>query len=98
MELMNQSNNMTKYLGHLVDPEKKEWYHYDDKHNLWTCDCMNPRDTKVSICLSLCNHLLDEGEDRKLKGRIAKKRKDLELLESMSIEDIQKFKESIAKK
>ena len=79
-------------ITHLVNPKTKEFYHIDENYNLWSCNCLMPAEKRVSLCLSLCTHLKDEGEHNEIKRKVAEKRKELKLLESMSIEDIEAFK------
>ena len=68
-------------VGHVVNTIDEKWYHIDDKFNLWTCNCREGENS-VSLCLSQCDHLQDEGELRNLKRIIAEKRKELGLLQS----------------
>lgn len=80
--------------GHLVNPRTEEWYEYDENYNLWSCSCRSNKELKVSLCLSLCTHLLEEGEYNEIRRKTAQKRKELGLLESLTIEDLQKLKET----
>lgn len=65
--------------GHLVNPLTKEWFEYDDRYRLWSCACKDG----VSLCLTLDDCLLKEGELRELKRKIAQKRKELGLLQKI---------------
>lgn len=66
-------------MRHIVDPKTEEWFHLDDKYNVWSCDCTESG-MKVSLCLSQCSHLIDEGELRNIKRQIAQKKKELGIL------------------
>lgn len=70
---------MPKIIGHLVNPQTEKWFHYDEHHNLWTCDRENPG---ISLQLSRCERLLAEGEWNEIKHRIARLRKELDFLEA----------------
>jgi len=80
----------SKIIGHLVDTVTLRWFHYDDKYNLWSCNCKSTKG--VSLCLSQCNHLIDEGEYNKIRREVAIKRKELKLLESLTLEDLEEIK------
>ena len=65
-------------MRHIVDTKNGEWFHKDELNRLWSCGC---KDTGgVSLCLSICDCLKDEGELREVKRQIAMKRKELGLL------------------
>lgn len=64
---------------HVVDPATSEWYHIDERRRLWTCDCRDENDVHVSLCLTLDDSLVKEGEIRELDRQIAMKRKMLGL-------------------
>lgn len=66
-------------MRHLVDPKTEKWFHLDEKFSVWTCDCIEG--SELSLCLSLCEHLLLEGEWNEIKHKIAQKRKELDFLE-----------------
>ena len=63
-------------IGHLVNPNTKEWFHYDDRYRLWTCDCKDEKG--VELCLSVCDCLKNESELREVKRQIAIKKKELD--------------------
>lgn len=63
---------------HIVDPKTEEWYHLDGRYRVWTCDCI--KNTGVSLCLSISDELLSEGELREVKSQISRRRKELGLL------------------
>jgi len=65
-------------IGHLVNPLTKEWFEYDDRYRLWSCDCKSNKE--ISLCLSICDCLKDEGELREIKHQIAIKKKELDKL------------------
>lgn len=65
---------------HIVNPKTEKWYHLDKNNLVWTCDCRMEADKRVSLCISICEHLKAEGELREIKRQIAEKRKELGLL------------------
>ena len=77
---------------HLVNPKTKEFYHVDENYNLHSCNCLMPVEKRLSLCLSQCTHLQDESEYNEIRRKVAQKRKELKLLESMTVEDIEAFK------
>lgn len=78
---------------HVVETHTKTWFHLDDNNLVYNCDCMKPIDEQVELCLSICPHLKAEGELRVVEREIAQRRKELGMLQSVKIEDIQKFME-----
>ena len=81
-------------VGHLVNPCTLKWFHYDKQFRLWSCDCTSEK-SKVSLCLSICDCLKEEGNYNDLRRKVAVKRKELELLEG---EDIQTGLKRISQK
>jgi len=79
-------------IQHVVNPLTKNWYHVDSKYNLWSCNCDQPEEKRVSLCLSISPLLEAEGEYNDIRRKVAEKRKELQLLESMTIKDIEQFK------
>lgn len=73
-------SNIGRDWKHVVDPEKRHFYHLDKDFKVWTCDCAMPVDERVSLCLTLTDELKAEGELRDVKRQIAAKRKELGLL------------------
>lgn len=65
-------------IRHIVEPETGKWYHMDERNRVWTCGCKEG--IPVSICISICDCLKDEGELREVKSQINRKRKELGLL------------------
>ena len=82
----------SKIIGHLVNTTTGEWFHYDNRYNLYSCTSKQYHNGGVSLCLSQCQHLQDEGEYNEIRRKVAEKRRELKLLESMSMEDIEEFK------
>ena len=76
-------------MKHIVDTQTRTWYHMDEHYNLSTCDCNQDAHLRVSIELSQCKCLRDEGELRKLKSEIAAKRRELGVLMSLTKEDLE---------
>jgi hypothetical protein len=65
---------------HICNPQTEEFYHLDEYYNVWTCDCKSSVDTRISLCLTQCEYLQEEGKLREIKREIAQKRKELGLL------------------
>ena len=65
---------------HIVNLATNEFYHLDDLNRLWTCDCLSPVNERISLCISICDHLKAEGSLRSVEREIAIKRKELGLL------------------
>jgi len=79
--------------GHLVNPKTEEWFHVDENHMLWTCNCKN--NSVVSLCISITNDLEEEGNLNEIRRKTALKRKELNLLESLSVSDLEALLNSI---
>ena len=74
---------------HVANPETGEFFHMDELHRIYTCPCMLPHDKKkISLCITLCDCLLKEGELRELDRQIAQKRKLLGLKYSDAMPEI----------
>lgn len=67
-------------MRHIADPKTKEFFHLDERYRVFSCDCKMDANMRVSLCLSICDCLKDEGELREIKSQIARKRKELGLL------------------
>ena len=65
--------------GHLVNPITNEWYEYDERYRLWSCDCKSKKG--MSLCLSICDCLDADGKLNELKRQIALKKKELGFLQ-----------------
>ena len=65
---------------HVVNLDTMKFYHCDDLNRLWTCDCLIPVNERISLCISICDHLKAEGNLRDIERKIAIKRKRLGLL------------------
>ncbi len=74
-------------IRHVVDPETEDWYHLDEKFNVFNCACLKPVEDRAELCLSQCVHLQADGELRRVKREIAAKRKELGMLKSNSEEN-----------
>ena len=72
----------------ICDQKTEDWFHLDDNYNVWTCDCKMDANMRVSLCLSICEHLEAEGELRELKRKIAQERKRLGILEKTTSEEL----------
>ena len=90
LDLVQQnSTNPPIKIRHMADLKTEEIFHLDENYNVWSCDCKLPVDYRASLCLSTCNHLKEEGNLREIRRKIAEKRKELGLLESITVEDLE---------
>lgn len=83
---------MRKIIFHVCNPKTEEWYDIDDRYQMWTCMCKEPE--KVSLCLTINENLAEEGEYNEIRRKVAQKRKELGLLETITPEDIEKILEN----
>lgn len=77
-------------IQHIVNPATKEWYHIDENYLVHTCNCME-KEYPLSLCLSVCSCLKLEGDLREVEREIAVRRKELGLLHTVKMEDIQEL-------
>jgi len=78
---------MIKKWKHIAETETGQFYHLDENFNVWTCDCFDKHGTGTSLCLTLTEDLILEGQLRELEHKIARKRKELCLLVGESVEE-----------